>query len=65
MHALGISTTRGLAVVTTGESIMRETVLPGAILTRVAGSHLRFGTFQYVAKWGTGSRNFGLLLTMR
>lgn len=53
MHALGIPTTRSLAVVTTGESIMRETMLPGAILTRIASSHLRFGTFQYAAKWGT------------
>jgi serine/tyrosine/threonine adenylyltransferase len=53
MHALGIPTTRSLAVVTSGESIERETDLPGAILTRVAASHLRVGTFQYVAKWGT------------
>jgi len=53
MHALGIATTRSLAVVETGESVIRETDLPGAILTRVAASHLRFGTFQYVAKWGT------------
>ncbi|MFD1928018.1 YdiU family protein [Sporosarcina siberiensis] len=53
MNALGIPTTRSLAVVTTGESIARETYLPGAILTRVASSHLRFGTFQYVAKWCT------------
>jgi len=53
MHALGIATTRSLAVVTTGELVIRETDLPGAILTRVAASHLRFGTFQYVAKWGT------------
>lgn len=53
MHALGIPTTRSLAVVTTGESIIRETDLPGAIMTRVAASHLRFGTFQYAAKWGT------------
>ncbi|NYF24401.1 YdiU family protein [Sporosarcina sp. JAI121] len=53
MHALGIPTTRSLAVVTTGESIFREVELPGAIMTRVAASHLRFGTFQYVAKWGT------------
>ncbi|MBU5441092.1 YdiU family protein [Paenibacillus sp. MSJ-34] len=53
MHALGIPTTRSLAVVTTGESILRETELPGAVLTRVAASHLRVGTFQYVAKWGT------------
>ena len=53
MHALGIPTTRSLAVVTTGEFIIRETDLPGAILTRVAASHLRVGTFQYVAKWCT------------
>ncbi|GIP36077.1 YdiU family protein [Paenibacillus sp. J2TS4] len=53
MHALGIATTRSLAVVTTGESIIRETELPGAVLTRVAASHLRVGTFQYVSKWGT------------
>jgi serine/tyrosine/threonine adenylyltransferase len=53
MHALGIPTTRSLAVVTTGESVIRETKLPGAILTRVAASHLRVGTFQYVANWGT------------
>lgn len=53
MHNLGIPTTRSLAVVTTGESIARETRLPGAILARVAASHLRVGTFQYAAKWGT------------
>jgi uncharacterized protein YdiU (UPF0061 family) len=53
MHGLGIATTRSLAVVTTGESIIRETEQPGAILTRVAASHLRVGTFQYVSKWGT------------
>ena len=53
MHALGIPTTRSLAVVTTGESIVRETKLPGAILTRVAASHLRVGTFQYAAGGGT------------
>lgn len=53
MHALGIASTRSLAVVTTGESVIRETVLPGAILTRVAASHLRVGTFQYVSEWGT------------
>jgi serine/tyrosine/threonine adenylyltransferase len=52
MHALGIPTTRSLAVVTTGEAIIRETYLPGAILTRVAASHIRVGTFQYVANWG-------------
>lgn len=53
MHALGIASTRSLAVVTTGESVIRDTELPGAILTRVAASHLRVGTFQYVSKWGT------------
>jgi uncharacterized protein YdiU (UPF0061 family) len=53
MNALGIATTRSLAVVTTGESIIRETRLPGAILTRVAASHIRVGTFQYASKWGT------------
>jgi len=53
MHALGIPTTRSLAVVTTGQSITRERDLPGAILTRVAASHLRVGTFQYAAQFGT------------
>src|SRR5690606_6285630 len=52
MHALGIPTTRSLAVVTTGETISRERLLPGAVLTRVAASHLRVGTFQYAAAWG-------------
>ncbi len=49
MAALGIPTTRALAAVSTGERVQRETLLPGAILTRVASSHLRVGTFQYVA----------------
>ena len=49
MHALGIPTTRALAVVATGEPVHRETLLPGAVLARVAASHLRVGTFQYVA----------------
>jgi len=49
MNALGIPTTRALAAVSTGESVMRETLLPGAIVTRVASSHLRVGTFQYFA----------------
>ncbi|MFP3919104.1 YdiU family protein [Lysinibacillus telephonicus] len=53
MYALGIPTTRSLAVVTTGNTIIRETELPGAILTRVASSHIRVGTFQYVANWGS------------
>ncbi|MCX6398616.1 MAG: YdiU family protein [Propionibacteriales bacterium] len=47
MHALGIPTTRSLAVVATGRDIRRETVLPGAVLARVASSHLRVGSFQY------------------
>ncbi|AKT51000.1 protein adenylyltransferase SelO [Arsenicicoccus sp. oral taxon 190] len=49
MHALGIPTTRALAVVATGEDVLREEVLPGAVLCRVAASHLRVGTFQYAA----------------
>lgn len=53
MNAMGIPTTRSLAVVTTGEMVVRESELPGAILTRMAASHLRVGTFEYVSKWGT------------
>ncbi|MCR9291691.1 MAG: YdiU family protein [bacterium] len=49
MHALGIPTTRSLAVVTTGQPVYRESVLQGAVLTRVASSHIRVGTFQYLA----------------
>ena len=49
MHALGIPTTRSLAVVTTGEDVFRETPLPGSILTRVASSHIRVGTFEFAA----------------
>lgn len=52
MHGLGIPTTRSLAVVETGESVIREQDLPGAILTRIAASHLRVGTFEYVSQWG-------------
>ena len=48
MHALKIPTTRSLAVVKTGEQVVRENILQGAILTRVASSHLRVGTFQYI-----------------
>ncbi|MFW0772884.1 protein adenylyltransferase SelO [Paenarthrobacter nitroguajacolicus] len=47
MHALNIPTTRSLAVVATGRQVQRETLLPGAVLTRVASSHLRVGSFQY------------------
>jgi uncharacterized protein YdiU (UPF0061 family) len=49
MAALGVPTTRALAVVTTGEPVAREEVLPGAVLTRVAASHLRVGTFEFFA----------------
>ena len=49
MHNLGIPSTRSLAVVKTGEEVIRETSLQGAILTRVALSHIRVGTFQYIA----------------
>src|ERR1700752_624565 len=52
MAKLGIPTTRSLAAVISGESVMRETVLPGAVLTRVAASHIRVGTFQYFAARG-------------
>ena len=60
MYALGIPTTRGLAVVKTGEPILRETYEQGAILTRIATSHLRVGTFQYIA----GRRNLDELRTL-
>lgn len=53
MYALGIPTTRSLAVVATGEPVYRETTQPGAVLTRVADSHIRVGTFQYISKWGS------------
>lgn len=56
MHALGIPTTRALAAVTTGETIYREGPKPGAVLTRVASSHLRIGTFQYFAAQGETDR---------
>ena len=49
MHTLGIPTTRALAAVATGESVYRENTLPGAILTRVASSHIRIGTFEFFA----------------
>lgn len=49
MHAMGIPTSRSLAMVETGETVHRETPLPGAILTRVAASHIRIGTFEYFA----------------
>ena len=52
MHALGIPTTRALAAVSTGETVFRDRQLPGAVLTRVASSHIRIGTFQYFAARG-------------
>jgi uncharacterized protein YdiU (UPF0061 family) len=52
MHALGIPTSRALAVVATGERVMRETPLPGAVLARVAASHIRVGTFEYAVRAG-------------
>ncbi|HYO04852.1 MAG TPA: YdiU family protein, partial [Mycobacterium sp.] len=52
MHALGIPTTRALAVVATGQPVQRDTLLPGAVLARVASSHLRVGSFQYAAATG-------------
>ncbi|WP_424466611.1 protein adenylyltransferase SelO [Pseudoclavibacter helvolus] len=52
MHALGIPTTRSLAVVTTGRLVQRDDVLPGAVLTRVASSHLRVGSFQFARATG-------------
>ncbi|WP_027339370.1 protein adenylyltransferase SelO [Halonatronum saccharophilum] len=53
MYGLGIPTTRSLAVVKTGEGVMRESQLSGAVLTRVASSHLRVGTFEYISQWGS------------
>ncbi len=55
MHALGIPTTRALAVVGTGEWVQRETCLPGAVLARVAASHIRVGSFEYLAHRGSMS----------
>ncbi len=52
MHALGVPTTRSLAVATTGDQIAREELLPGAVLTRVAASHIRVGTFEYASALG-------------
>jgi uncharacterized protein YdiU (UPF0061 family) len=56
MHALGIPTTRALAVAATGEPVLREDVLPGAVLTRVAASHIRVGTFEFYASRNDGDR---------
>ena len=61
MHHLGIPTTRSLAVATTSETVMRETSLPGAILTRVASSHIRVGTFEFAAAQGDKELVFAIL----
>ena len=53
MHALGIPTTRSLAVALTGRDVYRQTVLQGAVLTRVAASHIRVGTFNFIARYGS------------
>jgi uncharacterized protein YdiU (UPF0061 family) len=55
MAAMGVPTTRSLAVVATGERVLREEILPGAVLVRVAASHIRVGTFQYAAALEDGS----------
>jgi serine/tyrosine/threonine adenylyltransferase len=61
MHALGIPSTRSLAVVATGREVWRETRLPGALLARVASSHLRVGSFQYAAQISRSSGDVALL----
>ncbi len=61
MHALGVPTTRTLAVVATGRMVQRETVLPGAVLARVASSHLRVGSFQYARALGSQAGDDTLL----
>lgn len=61
MHALGIPTTRSLAVVATGRAVQREVPLPGAVLARVAASHLRVGSFQYARALGSQAGDLGLL----
>lgn len=61
MHAMGIPTTRALAVAATGRQVRRETLLPGAVLARVAGSHLRVGSFQYAVAYSQAAGDIGLL----
>ncbi len=56
MHALGVPTTRALAAVTTGETVFRDSPLPGAVLARVAASHIRVGTYQFFAARGDTAR---------
>lgn len=53
MHGLGIPTTRSLSVVSSGEVVIRDKMLAGAVLTRIASSHIRVGTFEFIAKYGT------------
>ncbi len=76
MHHMGIPTTRSLAVVKTGDQVYRESPLPGAVLTRVASSHIRVGTFEYASRFGnledlraladyTIKRHFPLLINMK
>lgn len=61
MHALGVPTTRALAVTATGATVLRDTPLPGAVLARVAASHLRVGTFQYAAQLDARERKTDLV----
>lgn len=61
MHGLGVPTTRSLAVVSTGEQVHREEPLPGAVLTRIAASHIRVGTFEYAAGIGEAGAVSALL----
>lgn len=61
LHALGVPTTRSLAVVSTGQPVYREDVLPGAVLTRVAASHIRVGTFEFAAAYAAESGDTGAL----
>jgi serine/tyrosine/threonine adenylyltransferase len=63
MAALGVPTTRALAAVTTGEPVWRETPLPGAILCRVASSHIRVGTFQFSQRVAMWTRSAASLIT--
>ena len=64
MAALGVPTTRALAAVTTGQPVLRETALPGAVLTRVAASHIRVGTFSSISLRGAIERPCGGWRTM-
>lgn len=61
MHAMGIPTTRALSVVATGRDVRRETLMPGAVLARIAGSHLRVGSFQYASAHAQAVGDIGLL----